>query len=235
MSFTWTSFRSVDSTMKLMARLYCRRISAPRLSIAAAARSRTTDLDVSFRLLGMPRPLTGAETRSQSTCVTERHSRKHQYSGQPTNADLEIILRTEIGSNVSPTAGVSTCQLATCPRIAATPAQRLAPVLYARVMLRNNFRNRGRGCNSCRLHVLCHNLFDDRDSRLAETRVRFPPPRRRGEARTDRRLRVRTTQAPLLKCLACLVSAVRPPFLSSCLAGQITHRRRESRHYADIN
>ena len=162
--------------MKLMARLYCRRISAPRLSIAAASRSRTTDLDGSFRLLGMPGPLTGAETRSQSTCVTVRHSRKHQYSGQPTNADLEIILRTEIGSNVSPTAGVSTCQFATCPRIAAAPAQPLAPVLYARVMLRNNFRNMGRGCNSCRLHYLCHNLFYCDDLRLRRTRASFPPP-----------------------------------------------------------
>ncbi len=103
----------------------------------------------------------------------------------------------------------------------------------ATIFLSNSLWILGRGCNSRRLQ------FEYRGTVVAiMTSVvsgRGFGSRRRCEARTDGELRVRTTQAELLTCLACLVAALRRPLLSRCSAAQITLRRRESRHNADFN
>ena len=67
-------------------------------------------------------------------------------------------------------------QLPEC-HVSADIVQPLAPLFDASIMLRNDLRNLGRGCNSRRLHFLCYKPFYHNGLRLRWTRVSFPPPR----------------------------------------------------------
>jgi len=61
-------------------------------------------------------------------------------------------------------------------RVTADIVQPLAPMIDANIMLRNGLRNRRRGCNSCRLHLVFQKSLFCKYLRLQETRVCYPRP-----------------------------------------------------------